>query len=89
MAEEKKSAAPATAKVAVKKTDEKLSLFKRIAKWFRDMKSELTTVVWPTPKQTAKGTLVAIVMMVVCTIVLWGFDRAAQSVVQALVDIFH
>ncbi len=87
MAEEKK-AAPATAKVAVKKTDEKLGFFKRVGKWFRDMKSELKKVVWPTPKQTAKGSLVAIVMMVVCAVVLWGFDSAAQAVVKALINIF-
>ena len=85
---EKKTAAPATAKVAVKKTDEKLGLFKRIGKWFRDMKSELKKVVWPTPKQTAKGTGVALVMIVVCAIVLWGFDSAAQAVVKALINIF-
>ena len=87
MAEEKKSA-PASAKVAVKKTDEKLSFFQRVKKWFRDMKSELKKVVWPTPKQTAKGTLVAVVMIVVCAIVLWAFDSAAQAVVKALINIF-
>ena len=94
MAEEKntkkseKAAAPATAKVAVKKTDEKLGFFKRVAKWFRDMKSELKKVVWPTPKQTIKGTLVAIVMMLICAVVLWGFDTAAGSAVEALMNIF-
>lgn len=88
MAEEKKSAAPATAKVAVKKTDEKLGFFQRIKKWFRDMKSELKKVVWPTPKQTLKGSAVALAMMVICAIVLWGFDSAAQAVVKALINIF-
>ena len=94
MAEEKnvkkpeKTAAPATAKVAVKKTDEKLGFFQRVGKWFRDMKSELKKVVWPTPKQTAKGTLVAIVMIVVCAVVLWGFDTAASAAVEALMSIF-
>ncbi len=88
MAEEKKSAAPATAKVAVKKSDEKVGFFKRVIKWFRGMKSELKKVVWPTPKQTFKGSVVAIAMMVVCAIVLWGFDSAAQAVVKALINIF-
>jgi len=83
-----KAAAPATAKVAVKKTDEKLGFFQRVGKWFRDMKSELKKVVWPTPKQTAKGSLVAIVMIVVCAVVLWGFDTAASSVIEALMSIF-
>ena len=88
MAEEKKSAAPATAKQAVKKTDEKLGFFKRIGKWFRDMKSELKKVVWPTPRQTMKSTAVAVVMMLICAVVLWGFDSAAQAVVKALINIF-
>ena len=86
MAEEKK-AAPQQ-KVAVKKTDEKLKFFQRVKKWFRDMKSELKKVVWPTPKQTAKNTMVALVMIVVCAVVLWGFDSAAQATVKALINIF-
>ena len=81
-------AGPSGAKVAVKKSDEKIGFFKRVAKWFRDMKSELKKVVWPTPKQTMKGTAVAVVMMVVCAVVLWGFDSAAQAVVKALINIF-
>ena len=86
MAEEKK-AAPQQ-KVAVKKTDEKLKFFQRVKKWFRDMKSELKKVVWPTPKQTMKNTGVALVVIVVCAIVLWGFDSAAQATVKALINIF-
>ncbi len=90
MSEEKKApaAAPATAKVAVKKTEEKLGFFKRVAKWFRDMKSELKKVVWPSAKQTTKSSLVAIGMIVLCAVVLWGFDSAAEAIVKALVDIF-
>lgn len=90
MSEEKKTpaAAPATAKVAVKKTEEKLGFFKRVAKWFRDMKSELKKVVWPSAKQTTKSSAVAIGMIVLCAVVLWGFDSAAQAVVKALINIF-
>ena len=86
MAEEKK-AAPQQ-KVAVKKTDDKPKRMARIKKWFRDMKSELKKVSWPTPKQTAKSTGVALVVIVVCAIVLWGFDSAAQATVKALINIF-
>ena len=85
MAEEKKAAPQ---KVAVKKTAEKLKFSERIKKWFRDMKSELKKVVWPTPKQTAKNTGVALVVIVVCAVVLWAFDSAAQATVRALIDIF-
>ncbi len=85
MAEDKKAAQQ---KVAVKKSDEKLKFFARVKKWFRDMKSELKKVVWPTPKQTAKNTGVALVVIVVCAVVLWGFDSAAQATVRALIDMF-
>ena len=85
MAEEKKAAPQ---KVAVKKTTEKMKFSERVKKWFRDMKSELKKVVWPTPKQTAKNTGVALVVIVVCAVVLWAFDSAAQATVQALIDIF-
>ncbi len=87
MAEEKK-AAPQQKAVAVKKTTEKPKRVQRIKKWFRDMKSELKKVVWPTPKQTAKNTGVALVVIVVCAIVLWAFDQVAQQTVRALIDIF-
>ena len=60
----------------------------RIRKYFRELRSELKKVVWPTPKQTAKNTLVAVVMIVICAVVLWGFDSAAQATVRALIDIF-
>ena len=86
MAEEKK-AAPQQ-KVAVKKSDEKPKRIARIKKWFRDMKSELKKVVWPTPKQTAKNTGVALVVIVVCAVVLWGFDQLAQQTIQFLISRF-
>ena len=89
MAEEKKNSAPASvSKEAVKKTGEKLKFFARVKKWFREMKSELKKVVWPTPKQTANSTIVAVVVMVVAAIVLWAFDKGASAVVQALISIF-
>ena len=89
MADEKKKAAPApTAKVAVKKTNEKLGFFARIKKWFREMKSELKKVVWPTGKQTTNSTIVAVVVMVGAAIVLWAFDTAADAAVKALINIF-
>ena len=69
---------------AVKRTDKKLGFFARIKKWFRDMKSELKKVVWPTPKQFGKNTVVSLVMMFVSAIVLWGFDSLATAAVKAL-----
>ena len=88
MAEEKKlNAAPAKAVTAVKKDDAKPGFFKRVAKWFREMKSELKKVVWPTGKQLFNNTLVSVVVMIVSAIVLWGFDMLASGLVHALINI--
>ena len=88
MAEEKKvSTAPAKAVTAVKKEDKKPGLFKRIGKWFREMKSELKKVIWPTPKQLAKNTGVSLVVMIASAIVIWGFDQLAQMLVRALLTL--
>ena len=88
MAEEKKvNAAPAKAVTAVKKDDTKPGFFKRIGKWFREMKSELKKVVWPTPKQLFNNTLVSVVVMIASAIVLWGFDMLASGLVHALINI--
>jgi preprotein translocase subunit SecE len=88
MAEEKKvTAAPAKAVTAVKKDDAKPGFFKRVAKWFREMKSELKKVVWPTGQQLFNNTLISVVVMVASAIVLWGFDMLASGLVHALINI--
>ena len=58
-----------------------------LAKWFREMKSELKKVVWPTRKQVMKNTVVAVTVMVASGIVLWAFDQLAMLVVQTLISI--
>ena len=85
MANEK---AVATTTNAVKKEDvKKLSFFKKVAKWWREMKSELKKVVWPSPKQIVKNTVAALVVMVISAIVIWGFDEIAQLIVKAVITI--
>ncbi len=88
MANEEKNVAPAQAKGgAVKRTDKKPGFFARVKKWFRDMKSELKKVVWPTPKQFTKNTAVALVVMFASAIVLWGFDSLASAAIKALITL--
>jgi preprotein translocase subunit SecE len=85
MAEEKKTnAAPAKAVTAVKKDETKLGFFKRIGKWFREMKSELKKVVWPSPKSLANNSLVAVGFIAVSAVGLWVFDELAQLLIKAL-----
>ena len=81
MAENKKEVSTA----AVKKVDTKLGFGGRTAKWFREMKSELKKVIWPTRQQLFNNTLVSVVVMVASAIVLWGFDMLASGLVHALI----
>ena len=72
---------------AVKKDETKPGFFKRIGKWFREMKSELKKVIWPTPKALMNNTLISIGMMVSSAVVIWGFDELAQMLVRALFNL--
>ena len=82
MAKEK---AVTTTTNAVKKEDvKKLSFPKKVAKWWREMKSELKKVIWPTPKTLAKNSFVAVVFMLVSALVLWCSDMVATQAVNLL-----
>ena len=88
MANEEKKPVTSQAKgSAVKRTDKKLGFFERTKKWFREMRSELKKVIWPTSKQVTKNTAVALVMMFLTAIVLWGFDTLASAAVKALITL--
>ena len=87
MAEKKTKAAPTKAVTAVKKDDTKPGFFKRVGKWFREMKSELKKVIWPTRQQLTKNSLISVGVMVVAAVVIWGFDELAQMLVRALITL--
>ncbi len=85
MAEQKKTkAAPAKAVTAVKKDDSKPGFFKRVGKWFREMKSELKKVIWPTRKTLVNNTLISLGAIVVSGIVLWGLDLLSQGLINVI-----
>ncbi|MCL1834670.1 MAG: preprotein translocase subunit SecE [Oscillospiraceae bacterium] len=56
----------------------------RIARWFREMRSELKKVVWPTPKQIVNNTFVALTVMVAAAIVIWAVDQVGAQIFQAV-----
>ena len=85
MAEEKKTnAAPAKAVTAVKKDEAKPGFFQRIGKWFREMRSELKKVIWPSSKSLVNNSLVAVGFIAVSAVGLWVFDELAQLLIKAL-----
>lgn len=88
MAEEKKrGSAPSKAVTAVKKDDTRPGFFQRIVRWFREMKSELKKVIWPTPKVLGKNVLISLGVMFASAIVLWGFDELSTMLVNGLLTL--
>jgi len=82
MSEEKKIA-PAPEKKPVKA---KKPGGNRVARWFRELRSELRKVSWPTRAQILNNTWVVLVVTSVCAVAVWGFDYVAQNIVRFLVD---
>lgn len=52
----------------------KPSLFSRITKWFKDLKSETKKITWPTFNQVVNNTIVVLVTVLGVGIVIWIFD---------------
>lgn len=62
---------------------------KRISKWFREMRSELKKVVWPSRKQVIQNTLVVLLCVLVVGVFIWIFDAVGNLLVQWLIRLFH
>ena len=70
------------------KADKKPGFFARVGKWFKELKSELKKVQWPTKKQTINNTVIVILCCIVVGICIWVFDALAGAVIRALLDLF-
>ena len=73
-----------------KKSDKKSKpgIFARIGRWFREMKSELKKVQWPTGKQTINNTMIVIACVLIVGVCIWVFDAVATRIVAALIGLF-
>ena len=60
-----------------------------VAKYFRELRSELKKVVWPTPKQVLKNTLIVLACVVVVGAFIWMFDLIAGIGINGLIDAFN
>jgi len=57
----------------------------RFLRWFREMRSELKKVVWPTPKQVVNNTIVALTVMTCAAIVIFALDEVAAQIFFAII----
>ena len=60
-----------------------------IRRYFRELRSELKKVVWPTPQQVLKNTLVVAACVLVVGVFIWLFDFVAEIGITALISAFH
>lgn len=61
----------------------------RISKWFREMRSELKKVVWPSKKQVLQNTLVVLLCVLAVGVFIWIFDAIGSLLVQWLIGLFR
>ena len=57
-----------------------------ICRYFRELRSELKKVVWPTPAQVLKNTLIVLVCVLVVGVFIWLFDFVSRIGIDALIN---
>ena len=56
----------------------------KVRKYFRELRSELKKVVWPTPQQVLKNALIVVCCVIAVGVFIWLFDVVAQFAIGAL-----
>ena len=71
----------------------KQNVFKRffgaIARYLRELRSELKKVVWPTPRQVLKNTGIVVACVIIVGAFIWIFDFVARFGIDALINAFQ
>ena len=57
-------------------------------RWFREMKSELKKVVWPSGKETMKNTGTVLLCSLIVGAFIWIVDAVAVLAVNTLIGLF-
>ena len=60
-----------------------------VCRYFRELRSELKKVVWPTPKQVLKNALVVLVCVLVVGLFICLFDFVAGAGITGLINLFN
>ena len=59
----------------------------KVRKYFRELRSELKKVSWPTPKQVLKNALIVVACVLVVGAFIWVFDIVAEIVIELLINL--
>ena len=71
----------------VKKENWFVRTWDKTKKYFRELRSELKKVVWPTPQQVLKNAAIVIGCVICVGIFIWLFDFVAQFGIDALISL--
>ena len=56
----------------------------KVKKYFRELRSELKKVVWPTPQQVLKNAVIVVCCVIAVGLFIWLFDAVGQLAIRAL-----
>ena len=74
-------------KAAKKPKDKKPGFFERLKRWFREMRSELKKVSWPSAKATMKNVGIVLLCVLIVGLAIGVFDVLVRAVVDALLNL--
>lgn len=75
-------------KTPKKEKNKKPGVFQRLSRWFREMRSELKKVSWPSAKDVLKNVAIVVVCVLIVGVVIGVFDALVRAVVDALLGLF-
>ena len=61
----------------------------KVAKFFKDLKSELKKIVWSPKKDVIKNTTVVVVVTAIAAVAITLVDAGLSGCLDLLVDLFH
>lgn len=64
----------------------KPNFFNRISKYFKEVKSEMKKVVWPTFAKVKQNTLIVIIYVLLVGVVIWGLDALFTWVMSLIIN---
>ena len=72
-----------------KKANWLVRAWRAVCRYFRELRSELKKVVWSSPKQVAKNTLIVLVCVLIVGAFVWVFDFVANYGITTLINAFN
>lgn len=70
-----------------KKDEKKPSVFAKIAKYFRECRSEVKKIVWPTPQATFKNVGIVLSVLLVVGLFVYALDTGFIALLKLVMDI--